>query len=439
MAQLSLNLDYGDLFEQVCTMSQLRCAFRAVRRNSGASGVDGVSISDYEKDLDANLRVLSHSLRDWSYRPQPVKRVKIPKPGSTKKRILGIPCVCDRVVQTSLKQCLEPIFDPLFSESSFGFRPGRSQSDALQQAKRLVNSGLEWVVDIDLATFFDTINHDRLIHLVRQRVPDKRILRLIGMTLRSGAIEDGCLVVTEDGSVQGSPLSPLLSNIVLHEFDEELERRGLSFCRFADDCNVFVGSEKSAKRVLASLTRFLEGRLRLTVNRTKSQATHSERVKFLGMTLIVGMLAISSVSLRRGLDKVRELVPRRTHIPLEEQIATVNRWYRGWSSYYGMTEFPSQLATVEARIRLRFRLQFISNQKRRRHLFRCLCRRGIRKGTAYRALYVKHKNDKWWKIAHSFVAGNAWPNRWFTEQGLHTISNEYRRHWRPLNSIVKLT
>jgi group II intron reverse transcriptase/maturase len=439
MEQLSLKLDYGALFDQVCDVAQLRSAFDAVRRNGGAPGIDGVTISDFRENLDSNLHALSRSLKEWSYTPQPVKRVRIPKPGSQKKRILGIPCICDRVVQHSLKQSLEPIFEPMFSESSFGFRPGRGQRDAMSQAKEMVNSGLEWVVDIDLATFFDTINHDRLIHLLRKRVSDKRILRLIGMILRGGAMEDGCLVSTEEGSVQGSPLSPLLSNIVLHELDTELECRGLGFCRFADDCNIFVGSEKAAQRVLESLTRFIEGRLKLIVNRVKSQAAHCSQVKFLGMTIIMGRIVISAVSLRRGLDKIRELVPRRTHIPIEEQIATVNRWYRGWAGYYSMTEYPSQLQQIEARIRLRFRLQFIRNQKRRRFLLRKLIKRGIKRRTAYRALYVKHKNDKWWQIAHSFVVGNAWPNRWFKEQGLITISDSSYPHWKDLVAYVKLT
>jgi len=439
MEQLSLKLDYGSLFDQVCDVAQLRYAYDAVRRNGGASGVDGIAIADFGEDLDANLRALSCSLTEWSYKPQPVKRVRIPKPGSDKKRILGIPCVCDRVVQHSLKQTLEPLFEPVFSESSFGFRPKRSQREAIQQAKELVTSGREWIVDIDLATFFDTINHDRLIHLLRQRADDKRILRLVGMILRSGAIDEGCFVITEKGSVQGSPLSPLLSNIVLHELDTELERRGLAFCRYADDCNIFVKSEKAAQRVLASMTKFIEGRLKLTVNRLKSKAAHNSQVKFLGMTIVMGMVAISGASLRRGLDKVRELIPRRTHVPFEEQIANVNRWYRGWTEYYSMTELPSQLRTIESRIRLRFRLQFIRNQKRRKHLLRQLVKRGIPRQAAHRTLYVKHKNDKWWRIAHSHAVGMAWPNRWFKEQGLLTHSDDALPHWQHIETYVKLT
>jgi len=436
MDQLTLNLDHGELFDQVCSLAHLRLAFKQVKRNRGAPGIDDVSVDDFAADLDSNLRTLRSELVDWRYSPSPVKRCEIPKPGSTKKRILGIPCVRDRVLQQALKLVLEPIFDPDFSESSFGYRPGRSPRDAVAQAQELVKSGRDWVVDIDLATFFDTINHDRVIHLVGKRVTDTRILRLIGLTLRSGTMASGQLIETSEGAAQGSPLSPLLSNIILHELDVELVRRGLSFCRYADDCNIFVRSRRAAERVLDSVSRFIEGRLKLQVNREKSKAAHCSKVKFLGMTVIGSLLVISAVSMQRARVKLRELIPRRSHIPFEVQVAAVNRWYQGWSGYYGMTNVPSQLRTIEARIRVRFRIQFLRNQKRRKYVVRKLVKRGVRRGTAYKAVYTGRRG--WWALAHTFAAGQAWSPAWFATQGLHVVSDEERPHWQPVETYVKV-
>ena len=237
MEQRSLKLKYSEkLFEEVISEDQLRIAYKAVRSNRGSPGIDEISVEKYGENLEENLRELIEEVKNWKYRPMPVRRVRIPKPGSDKERLLGIPSVKDRVLQYSLKMSLEKIFEKKFSENSYGFRPGRNQKQAVGKAKELVNSGKDWIVDIDLERFFDTISHDRLIHLLGLEVKDKRILRLIGITLRSGILDKGELIESEEGAVQGSPLSPLLSNVVLHELDAELEKRELSFCRFADDC-----------------------------------------------------------------------------------------------------------------------------------------------------------------------------------------------------------
>lgn len=436
MEQLSLNVRVENLFEASTSVAQLRSAYEAVRRNGGAPGIDGVSVEEYGKDLEENLSLLSREVREWRYKPMPVRRVRIPKPGTNKERILGVPCVKDRVLQYSLKMSLEPIFEKKFSESSYGFRPGRSQQDAIEQAQKLVKEGKEWVVDLDLATFFDTINHDRAIYLVSQEVADNRILRLIGMTLRSGVVENGRFEPTLEGAVQGSPLSPLLSNIVLHELDMELERRGLSFCRYADDSNIFVRTPRAAERVKESITKFIEGKLKLKVNPDKSQAAKSDGVKFLGMTIAKGMAIISVKSMQRAIKKVRELIPRGTHVPLEKQIEKVNRWYLGWSSYYKMTETPSQLKAIEARIRVRFRAQFIRAQKRRRHLLKKLLSLGARRHTAYKAIQGNHGV---WKTAHTHAAETAWNRNWFSLRGLKTLSDAGLPHWKSLNVYVKLT
>ena len=280
------------LYERICSIDELSAAFKAVKRNRGAPGIDGVTVKDFGERLFVELGQLQKELKSWSYEPKPVRLVEIPKPDGGARR-LGIPCVRDRVVQAAIKAVLEPIFEPLFSTNSYGFRPNRNQWQAIHAAQRIVQSGKEHIVDIDLEKFFDRVQHDRLIHRLGEQIDDKRVLRLIGLTLRSGIMKDGIVSVTEEGTVQGSPLSPLLSNVVLDELDKELERRGLQFCRFADDCNIFTGSEKAAERVMETVTRFIERKLKLVVNKTKSKVARSQFVKFLGITIIAGTIAIS--------------------------------------------------------------------------------------------------------------------------------------------------
>ena len=283
-------------------------------------------------------------------------------------RKLGVPSVRDRVLQTSIKLVLEPTFDPLFSKSSFGFRPGLGQKDALEQAKQIVNTGKDWTVDIDLAAFFDEINHDRLIHRMGKFIADKRILRLIGLTLRSGIMENGITQMSQKGSVQGSPLSPLLSNIVLDELDKEMEKQGYEFCRYADDLVTFVTTPQEGERVMKSLSTFIERKLKLKVNREKSRVVSTKLMKFLGMTIIAGTLAISQVSLNRAMSKVSELTPRNSSLSIEQNIKEINSWYKGWSGYYLVTEYPSQLRKIEAHVRRRLRCRWLLQQKKRRHI-----------------------------------------------------------------------
>ena len=282
MEQLKLEIESRKVFEQIINRDELTRAYKVVKANKGAPGIDGITVEAFGAHLHEEITRLIEEITTWTYRPKPVRRVMIPKPGSTKERPLGIPCVRDRVVQYAMKAVLEPLYEKDFSESSYGFRPNRRQQQALDRAKALVREGKEWVVDIDLENFFGTINHDRLMATLAKKIDDKRVLRLIGMTLRSGAMINGTLEPTSEGSVQGSPLSPLLSNIVLDELDKELERRGLSFCRWADDCNIFVSSQKAAERVMTGISKFIEGKLKLKVNREKSKVAQTKNVKISG-------------------------------------------------------------------------------------------------------------------------------------------------------------
>ena len=288
-----------------------------MKKNKGSPGVDGVTIAEFESRLTEELSRLKEELESWTYKPSPVRRVEIPKPGGKGIRLLGVPTVRDRVVHATLKELLEPIFEPLFSDHSYGFRPERNQRQAVEAAREIVAGGKPYVVDIDLSKFFDRIHHDRLIARLSQQVADKRILRLIGLLLRSGIMANGLVTPSTEGAVQGSPLSPLLSNIVLDELDKELERRGLEFCRFADDCNIFVKTPKAAERVMESVSGYIEKRLKLVVNQDKSQVARSDRVKFLGMTIVGKTIAISHKALQTAMAKVKELTPRGTHLTLE--------------------------------------------------------------------------------------------------------------------------
>jgi len=423
------------LFERVCDIIVLQDAFRSVKRNGGAAGIDGTTIQEFESHLAKELAQLKKEIESWSYVPKPVRRIEIPKP-SGGVRLLGIPTIRDRVVQAAIKSILEPILDPTFSESSYGFRPNRNQQQAVRRAKDIVTGGREWVIDIDLSKFFDRISHDRLIHRLGLLIFDKRVLRLIGMTLRSGIMEKGLLIPSHEGSVQGSPLSPLLSNVVLDELDKELEKRGLPFCRFADDCNIFAKTQPAAERIMKSVTKFIEGRLKLVVNQEKSKVALSRYVKFLGMTIIAGTMAISSASMNRANDTARRLTPRGTNQSIEQTIKRINVWYMGWSAYYMMTEYPSQLHAIEAHIRRRLRARIVSQQKRKRHLFDKLVKQGVPRGTA---AHYSFSNRKTWAMAITPAMHRAFPNEWFTQRGFKTRSGSKLKHWKYLNEWIKLS
>jgi group II intron reverse transcriptase/maturase len=437
MNQETLPIDSKYLFEYLCTEAMLKQGWLEVKKNRGTSGSDGQTIEFFESQLPKEIKRLKEELENWKYKPKPVRQVEIPKPGNPKEnRILGIPCVRDRVVQTAIKQLLEPILDPLFSAHSYGFRPGRDQAQAVEAAQKIVQTGKEYTVDIDLAKFFDTVNQDRLLTQLSRIIEDKRIIKLVGMTLRSGAMKEGLLIQTVQGTTQGSPLSPLLSNLVLDELDKELERRGLEYCRFADDCNIFVKTQKAGERVLASISKFIENKLKLVINKAKTKVAKSSQVKFLGMTIVEGTVAIARQAMNKAMDRIKELTPRGTHEKLEKTIEKINEWYMGWSNYYSMTQYPSQLRKLEAHTRRRLRSRIVDQQKSRRNLFNKLMKQGVSKFLAAKTVF---HNRKRWDLSHTRAVEKAFPNRWFEKKGLETRSNENRAHWFDIKRWVRLT
>lgn len=413
-------------FDKLCSTEILRKSFKEVRKNKGAPGIDNVTIEFYESNLEENIKQLSQELKSWIYEPKPVRRVEIPKPNGG-IRMLGIPCVKDRIVHAAIKILIESKLDYTFSQSSYAFRPGKNQRQAVYRAQEIVKKGKVYVVDIDISKFFDRIHHDRLIGRLRTLGIGKEILRLIGKTLRSGIMNNGISTVSVTGTPQGSPLSPLLSNVVLDELDKELEKRGLEFCRFADDCNIYVRTYKAANRVMESVSKFIKEKLKLEINKEKSKVDFARRTKFLGMIITAVSIMISPTSINTAMTKVKTLIPRRTHLSLEESMNRTNRWYMGWSGYYRMTQQPRQLHKIEAHIRRRFRARIVAQQKQRRNLVKKLIKNGISKRSAYK---VSYSNKGTWAISHTRAVEKAFPNKWFIEEiGQRIRSNEKHSHW----------
>lgn len=335
-----------DLLSRMLERDNLNQAYKRVKRNKGAAGVDGKTAEELGEYLKENKEQLLASLRDGSYQPQPVRRVRIPKPDGG-ERLLGVPTVVDRFVQQALLQVLQPTFEGEFSAHSYGFRPGRSAHQAVKQARKYYEEGYTHVVDIDLAKYFDTVNHDILMSMVQQVVPEKGINHLIRKFLKSGVMEQGLTHSTEEGTPQGGNLSPLLSNLYLTKFDRVLESRGQRFVRYADDCNIYVKSRRGAERVMESCSRYLEGRLKLKVNREKSCVGSPLKLKFLGFSLyrLSGKtgIRVHEKSWKRFKDTVRKLTSRKQAVPMEHIMSNLKRYTDGWLGYYSLADMGTRL------------------------------------------------------------------------------------------------
>ena len=412
--------------------SHLREAFQKVASNRGAPGPDGRSIDEVREHLEELLPTLTTSLLGGRYQPGDIRRVWIPKAGGG-QRGLGIPDVVDRMVQEAVRRVLEPLYEPTFHGSSHGFRPGRSCHTAIAEARTHVEEGYEWTVDLDLEKFFDRVSHQRLMARLAQRVDDRRLLVLIGRMLKAKVVmPDGVLVNTEQGVPQGGPLSPLLSNIVLDELDRELERRGHRFVRYADDCNVYVRSERSGQRVMASLTRFIEGRLRLKVNREKSAVARTEERHFVGFSLrrepMDGQVEVllSKRSKERIDKRVVELTPRNWGNSLRACIRGVNVYLLGWLGFFGICTARDErtLAWLDAHIRRRLRAIQLKHWKRKRTTARRLVQLGVRRRTAWRRVYEGRKSL--WALCHDSAVDRGLRNAYFAERGLVSLAEQWR-------------
>ena len=412
----------SNLMEEVCERDNLNRAYRRVKSNKGSPGVDGMTVHDLGSWLVEHKEELIASLRDGRYEPQPVKGVEIPKPNGGMRQ-LGIPTVRDRLVQQAILQVLEPLLDPTFSESSYGFRPKRNAHQALRQASEYVRQGRGIVVDIDLAKFFDRVNHDILMSRLVRHVGDKRLLRIIRRFLEVGMMCNGVCVARREGTPQGGPLSPLLANLLLDDLDKELEKRGHTFCRYADDCNIYVQTKVAGERVMASVTAFVEKRLRLRVNRNKSAVAHVSERKFLGYRLLSGgKLGIAPKSLARAKGRIRQITRRNRGVSLERMIGELNSFLRGWVAYYRHAACKSHLQRLDEWIRRKLRCVRLKQRKRAKPIADFLRTLGV---PEWRAWILAMSGKGWWRLSGSPQAAEAMTLAWFKNQGLVCLTERY--------------
>ena len=404
------------LMEEVCERENCLQAYKRVKSNKGSAGIDGMRVEELPGYLKEHWPAVREQLLSGTYRPQPVRRVEIPKPDGGVRQ-LGIPTVLDRMVQQAVMQVLQRRWDAGFSEHSHGFRPGRSAHQAVAKAQQYIALGRGWVVDLDLEKFFDRVNHDRLMKSLALRIADKRMLRLIGSFLKAGAMENGLVGPVDEGTPQGGPLSPLLSNLVLDELDRELERRGHCFVRYADDCNIYVRSQHAGQRVKRSITGFITRRLKLKVNELKSAVARPVERKFLGFSFTVRgpKRRIADKALVRFKQRVRELTSRTRGISMEQMTKELADYLRGWKAYFGFCKTPSVLETLDQWLRRRLRSVIWKQWKRGKVRFRKLCERGVGRSLAAQTAGSPLGP---WRIANSPALSFAFPLAYFDSLGL---------------------
>ena len=405
------------LMEEVCEYENCTRAWKRVKANKGSPGVDGMTVQQLPDYLKQQWPEIREQLLQGTYQPQPVQRVEIEKPeGGVRK--LGIPTVVDRFIQQAVLQVLQKRWDPTFSDYSYGFRPGRSARQAVQQAQQYIAEGYRWVVDLDLEKFFDRVNHDRLLAAVAERVSDKRMLKLIRAFLEAGIMEDGLVSAVDEGTPQGGPLSPLLSNLVLDELDQELQQRGHRFARYADDCNIYVRSQQAGKRVMESVSEFIIRRLKLKVNEQKSAVAQPWERKFLGFSFTSEReprRRIAPKAIVRFKERIRELTSRTRGISLAKRVEDISVYLRGWLGYFGSCQTPSVLHSLESWLRHRLRAAVWKHWKRGRIRFAELRKRGVNKSLAGQTAGSSHGP---WRIANSPALAIALPNAYFASLGL---------------------
>lgn len=416
----------GGLLEQILDRDNLNTAFQRVKSNKGSHGVDGMEADELLSYLKQQGETIRQAIREGNYIPAPVRRVEIPKPDGGGVRKLGIPTVLDRMIQQAIAQTLTPIFDPGFSESSYGFRPGRSAKDAIIKAKTYIEMGYRWVVDIDLKRYFDTVNHDKLMYLVAKKVADKRVLKLIRLYLESGVMINGVVIDTEDGCPQGGPLSPILSNIMLDELDKELEKRGHKFCRYADDCNIYVKSRRAGERVMASITRFLEEKLKLKVNQQKSAVGRPWKLKFLGFSFYTHKngigIRVHEKSVARFKGKVREILSRSNGKSTRQRLELLKQCLTGWINYFGLADMKALANTLDEWIRRRLRMCIWKQWRKIKTRHNNLVKLGIEDGQAWQ---FANTRKGYWRISNSPILKLSLTNEYLAKLGLISLSQRY--------------
>ena len=416
------------LMEAVVERENMWSALKQVERNSGAAGVDKMTVAQLRAYLRKHWLRIKEELLAGKYQPQPVRKVEIPKPGGKGKRMLGIPTVIDRLIQQALHQVLSPLFEPDFSESSYGFRPNRSAQQAVLKAREYVREGRRWVVDIDLEKFFDRVNHDILMSRLARRIKDKRVLRLIRRYLQAGMMSDGLTTARREGTPQGGPLSPLLSNILLDELDKELERRGHKFCRYADDCNIYVQSRSAGERVMKSVTRFLERRLRLKVNAEKSAVARPWERKFLGYSMTPNReprLKVAKESVKRLKEKLREIFRRGRGRNLGKLIeGELTPLLRGWMNYFRLAEVKGIFEELDSWIRRKLRGLIWRQWKRPFTRLKGLIQRGL--ATVQARTSASNGRGSWWNAGAAHMHA-AFPKSYFDRCGLLSLLEQRLR------------
>ena len=406
-----------ELLERIISRANMRRAYEQVMLNKGSGGVDGIELPAFKAQVEQEWPSNRQKIQEGSYEPKPVRRVEIPKSGGG-KRMLGIPTLMDRMIQQAVGQLLMEEYDSTFSSSSYGFRPGRKAHQAVQQAKQYVKEGYSHVVDIDLERFFDRVNHDYLMNLLRDRIREKPVLRLIHRYLRAGVMEGGVATVNREGTPQGGPLSPVLSNILLDKLDKELERRGLRFVRYADDLQVYVRSERSASRVLESVSRYIEKELKLVVNRTKSKATRPWKSQLLGYSFYrwkgEKRLNIAAKSIAKYKTKVREITSRSRPVAMYKRYDELRSLNRGWYNYFRLTEARSVLEELDKWVRSRLRLCYWKQWKLPRTRVKMLIQLGTPEGKAYQ---WGNTRKGYWRACHSPILTRALNSAFLKREG----------------------
>ncbi len=406
-----------NLLERILEPENMRQVWKRVRANKGAPGVDGMTISDFPGFARDHWEGVRTAILEGTYCPKPVRRVEIPK-GDGTFRHLGIPTVLDRVIQQAIAQVLTPIFDPTFSESSFGFRKGRSAHDAVYHLRDTIKQGYRIAVDMDLSKFFDTVNFDFLMHRVSRKVKDKRVLRLIGKYLRAGVMVDDRLQTTSKGVPQGGPLSPLLANIMLDDLDKELEKRGHKFARYADDFMILVKSQRAGERVMASIRHFLEQKLKLAVNESKSRVDRVERCSFLGFTFIRGRIRWTTKAFLEFKRRVRLLTGRSWFVSMAYRMKKLAEYVRGWINYFGISEYYRPIPVLDEWLRRRMRMCYWKQWR----FCRTKVRKLVRLGTSLKAaISVGLSRKGYWRLSRTLATQTGMTNKWLAEQGLVSI------------------